>query len=158
MWLGSGELGFKVMPRALTLQGKEGVLISEIIDDEVPLDIKAGMLLECINGVRVDNLTFKETLSTLREAQRPLSIRFRSTVEHAVLEELVAQFLEADKDNSGALNLMELSTVLRNVHRMEGLLRNIKTIERECQKVMEEYDLNGDDMIDFNEFINMMTG
>ena len=68
-------------------------------------------------------------------------------------EERITEFKAAfelfDKDRDGAINNKELGTVMRNLGQNPS--------EEELQKMIKEVDLNGNGVIDFNEFLYLMV-
>ena len=86
----------------------DGVIVSEV-NDELPETIKPGMLLSAVNGTNVEVSSNKAVLAAVKEAGRPLTLKFCSTVEHMFLERLEHQFMEADADGSGALDQEEMA-------------------------------------------------
>ena len=66
---------------------------------------------------------------------------------------VVAQFLEADKDGSGALDAEEVAWVLRQMYRKERTARKLELIQAEVEATMKEYDRDGSGVLEFNEFV-----
>jgi len=64
-------------------------------------------------------------------------------------EELLKRtFQYFDKDNSGTITLEELKEVLSS--------KELEIPDSDIQKLITEVDLNGDNVIDYNEFLEMM--
>jgi len=79
--------------------------------------LHAQMLLESMDGASLVKSSFNEIMSSLRNSARPLTLQFRATKEHVVLQHMVQAFLLADTDGSGALDREELAGVLKNLYR-----------------------------------------
>jgi len=108
--------GFEVLPRDST--NGTGAIVSRVNGLHLPPTLKAGMVVESINGdERVSEASFEEINNILetQESGGTLLIRFRSTLEHAIFSKLLDQFEEADEDQSGSLDKEELSLLLRKV-------------------------------------------
>ena len=51
VWLHSGQLGLKIVPRGFTPEAKKGVIVSEsVVGMGLPAAVKAGMLVESVDG------------------------------------------------------------------------------------------------------------
>ena len=72
----------------------------------------------------------------------------------ALLKEL---FIEADVDRSGYIDAHELSLMLKQYYRQEGLARNLTKIRKEVDAAMAKYDGDGNGQLDFGEFIGLYT-
>ena len=154
-WIASGPLGFKIMSRHEDPDSTGGVIVSEKVDGSLPEAIMPGMSIESLNGTDVRKISFTEVTAMLKTMGRPLTVRFRSTVEHAVLESLKTKFLDADVDESGALSKEELAEVIRQVHREEGVKRSLEVVEREVDEMMARFDESGSGQLEFLEFVCM---
>ncbi|XBW38193.1 hypothetical protein QEN19_003785 [Hanseniaspora menglaensis] len=68
-------------------------------------------------------------------------------------EEQIQEFKEAftlfDKDNNGTISKQELSTVMRSL--------GLSPSEQEVTDLMNEIDLNGNNSIEFSEFLTLMS-
>lgn len=125
-WAKRGRLGIKIMPRGAppdTPGAHElpcGVVVSEVPDDPLfanfPTSIKPGMLLVARDGEDLRTQSFTEIMQQLRISKRPVTLSFESTPEHEALGKMVAAFLEADKDCSGALDNEELAQVIQKMY------------------------------------------
>ncbi|KAL4447969.1 hypothetical protein ABPG75_005188 [Micractinium tetrahymenae] len=67
-------------------------------------------------------------------------------------ENMRAAFLHFDKDNSGTISRDELREALRSS--FAGSMDS----EVEIERILKESDKNGDGQIDYNEFVELMTG
>merc|ERR1711976_591073 len=70
-----------------------------------------------------------------------------------ISESKIAEFKEAfslfDKDGDGQITTKELGTVMRSLHQ--------NPTEAELREMISEVDKNGDNAIDFPEFVKMMA-
>ncbi|CCH59082.1 hypothetical protein TBLA_0B02400 [Henningerozyma blattae CBS 6284] len=68
-------------------------------------------------------------------------------------EQQIAEFKEAfalfDKDNTGSINSSELATVMRSL--------GLSPSEAEVADLMNEIDVNGNNKIEFSEFLALMS-
>ena len=133
----------------------KGVMISAITETSVTSrGIKSGMLIASINGVAIDNGSFKDVMKAL--SARPLTIVFRSTIENQVLEYMTQEFLKADVSETGSLNNEELAALIEALHRSEGYKRKKAIIQNEVNEAMTKYDHDGSGELEFSEFVEML--
>ena len=64
-------------------------------------------------------------------------------------------FEDADIDDSGTLDKMELGEVLKAYYRLEGISRNLDVVQREIDGVMGKYDTDKSGALDLIEFVRM---
>ena len=132
-----------------------GVLVSEV-PDSLLSSIKAGMQVVEVNTVDVSSgMSFTDVMKMLTDGVRPLTLGFRSTLEHQVLESMTEDFLEADQDGSGALDREEIAAVIQKMYRKEGVSRKSSTILQEVDRIMNSYDVDGSGVLEFGEFVAM---
>lgn len=65
-------------------------------------------------------------------------------------------FTQADTDGSGYLDKAELAVVVRNFYKEEKMSRNIKVVTAEVDDAMSRFDANGDGVLQFEEFVDML--
>ena len=84
-FLSSGPIGLLLIPRGGDPQALRGVVVAERTDPALPDEIQVGMCLEKVNGAWVVDASWNTIEGLIAGSLRPLSLTFRSTVEHVVL-------------------------------------------------------------------------
>ncbi|KAK7258704.1 hypothetical protein RIF29_24286 [Crotalaria pallida] len=77
-----------------------------------------------------------------------LNLMARKMKESEAEEELKGAFRVFDKDQDGYISPIELRSVMRSI--------GVKVTEEELEQMIKEADLNGDGLIDYEEFVRMM--
>jgi len=155
-WIDQAPLGIKLMLRGEP-DSATGVIVSELSPDaRLPRDLKPGMLLEAIQGESCVESSLPEVMERMK--RRPITVKFRSTLEHAMLDQLVERFLAADRDGSGALDREELTEVLTLMYRREKTFQRKQRTQEEVDQAMQVYDADQSGVLEFGEFVEMVCG
>lgn len=106
-------------------------------------------------GIAIKDI-LKDKTATLESKHFPLSLHMQASNVTVVdcddkgLSQLVETFLAWDKDGDGTVSSEELKDVLQQV--------NPKFTEVTLNKMMGEIDVNGDGVIDLQEFVSWLSG
>lgn len=73
------------------------------------------------------------------------------------LESLRAFFKSADEDENGALDKTELVQVVNLFYLQENVCRPLKLVQKEVDAAMQRFDANGDGVLQFPEFVDMVV-
>ena len=157
-WIGSDKLGFRVIARGPE-SDSNGVIVSEVTDeDSVPPTIRPGMLLEAIGHDDLSSATHADATERIKNGGRPLTLRFRSTPEHAILDHMLTQFIQADTNESGSLYPSEAATVVASVYENVHHPKPLAVVEAEVATAMATYgSKNSSDCLEFLEFVAMVA-
>eukprot|EP00656_Telonema_subtile_P044664 TRINITY_DN50925_c0_g2_i1.p1 TRINITY_DN50925_c0_g2~~TRINITY_DN50925_c0_g2_i1.p1 ORF type:complete len:371 (+),score=20.66 TRINITY_DN50925_c0_g2_i1:90-1202(+) len=78
-WVGPGPLGLRLVQRGAHKHDTHGAKVSAVTRGDVPAHL-TGLTLASANGLVLRNLTFPAVMSALKQATRPLVLRFSGTV------------------------------------------------------------------------------
>ena len=73
-----------------------------------------------------------------------------------VLEMLLGLFDEVDTDESGTVDEKELAVMIKDVYKLCKTLRPTKAVQDEVTLAMQEFDTNGDGVLDLSEFVELI--
>ena len=93
----------------------------------------------------------------LDESKRPLTLRFRVSVETRLCKTMIDQFRIADKNESGSLDREEMTEVLLALYRGEKISRKACLIQEDVNVYMTQFDADGSGELEFLEFVNFAT-
>ena len=112
-WHEPGDLGLKIVERQVG-----GAIVGCVMQGfKGSMSIKQGMVVDRVNGKDVSSVDFQDIQNQLHMMRRPMTVTFRSTKEHRVMDALHHQFMAADTDGSGALDREELTQVIHSFYR-----------------------------------------
>ena len=92
----------------------------------------------------------------LTTAIRPLTLTFRSTLEHAALQAIRESFRLADKDATGSLHCGEVASAMQALDRTEKAARSTAVVLAEVERAMKKHDTEGKKRLDFQGFLGMV--
>ncbi|XP_027042234.1 calmodulin-like protein 12 [Pocillopora damicornis] len=76
------------------------------------------------------------------------TLKWLESIPESQLEEYYEAFRYFDKDNSGCITTKELGTLMKSL--------GVNLTENELQRIINTVDIDGNGMMDFQEFVNLM--
>ncbi|KAM5225075.1 calcium-binding protein 2 isoform 8-T11 [Hipposideros larvatus] len=107
----------------------------------MPTEMELIEISQQISGGKVDFDDFVELMGPKLLAE---------TADMIGVRELRDAFLEFDTNRDGCISLSELRAALK-------VLLGERLSQREVDEILQDIDLNGDGLIDFEEFVRMMS-